>query len=234
MTTRFGVAANDSSKPGESPRDHFRHSREVVHPHLAFDRELSVMRLLGHAVLEDDHRADVVLSHHGRDVEALDPNGQRLEVEHLPQLFERLHPPQPLELRLLGLGRECMTGVFGCKLLQSSLLPAFGCAHLHTRPSPFGEELGERGRFPGLPGHDDLRRDARRGAVVLDAERLDQRGRVLPGRVLEVEAVAVDQAPVPEREDLHGRAIALDGDPDHVDRSDRPLVGRLPLREVPN
>src|SRR5947209_16515004 len=93
-----------------------------------------------------------------------------------------------------------MTGVFGCKLLQSPLLPAFGCAYLHTRPSPFGEELGERGRFPGLPGHDDLRRDARRGAVVLEKERLEHGSEVLAADVLQVERVAVDQFPVRSEE----------------------------------
>jgi len=154
------------------------------------------------------------------------------EVEHLPQLFDRLHPPQPLELRLLGLGRECMTGVFGCKLLQSSLLPAFGCAHLHTRPSPFGEELGERGRFPGLPGHDDLRRDARRGAVVLEKERLEHGSEVLAADVLQVERVAVDQFPVSEWEDLHHGPVTLQRESDHVDRPDRAEIRRLPLREV--
>ena len=105
------------AQPCESPGDHLRHRGEVVHPDLALDPELPVVRLLGHAVPEDDHRADVVLSHHGRDVEALDPKRQSLEVEHLTKLFERLHPPQPLQLRLVDLRGECMTRVFGCELL---------------------------------------------------------------------------------------------------------------------
>ena len=49
-----------------------------------------------------------------------------------------------------------------------------------------------------------------------------------------MEAVAVDQLPVPQREDLHRRPVALSRDPDHVDRPDRPLVRRLPLGEVPH
>ena len=59
-------------------------------------------------------------------------------------------------------------------------------------------------------------------------------GEVLPLDVLEMEAVAVDQLPVAQREDLHRGAVALGGDPDHVDRPDRALVGRLPLGEVPH
>ena len=56
----------------EPARDDLRHRGEVVHPILAPHPELAVVRLLGDPVLEDDHRADVVLTHHGRDVEALD------------------------------------------------------------------------------------------------------------------------------------------------------------------
>ena len=47
-----------------------------------------------------------------------------------------------------------------------------------------------------------------------------------------MEPVAVDHLAVAEREDLDGRAVALDGDADHVDGADRAPVGRLPLGEV--
>ena len=60
-------------KACEAPRDHLPHRGEVVHPLLAADRELAVVRLLRQPVLEDDERADVVLPHRRRDVEALDP-----------------------------------------------------------------------------------------------------------------------------------------------------------------
>ena len=79
---------------------------------------------------------------------------------------------------------------------------------------------------------DDLRRHARRRAVVLEHEGLEDRRRVLPVDVLEVEAVPVDELAAAEREDLHGRAVALGGDADHVDRADRAPVGGLPLGEV--
>src|SRR5439155_17718599 len=49
-----------------------------------------------------------------------------------------------------------------------------------------------------------------------------------------MEAVPVDELAVAEREDLHRRSVAFDGDADHVNGPDRPLVGSLPLCEVPD
>ena len=69
-------------------------------------------------------------------------------------------------------------------------------------------------------------------AVVLDDERLEDRLRVLARDVLEMEAVAVDHLPVAEREHLHGRLVAVDREPDDVDRPDVSPVGRLPVGEV--
>src|SRR4029079_2844752 len=72
----------------------------------------------------------------------------------------------------------------------------------------------------------------RGGTVVLEAERLQHGGEVPPLDVLQMESVAVDEPAVAEREDLHRGAIALGGDPDHVDGADRAPVRRLPLCEV--
>ena len=49
-----------------------------------------------------------------------------------------------------------------------------------------------------------------------------------------MEAVAVDQLSVAEREDLDDGAVSLVRDADHVDRPDGRLVGALPLGEVPD
>ena len=190
------------------------------------------MRLLGHGVLEDDHRADDRLALDVRDVVALDPDRQALQVQRLAQLLERLDAaqPRPLGLHRIRLHRQPRVPVG--KLLEAALLAARGRAHLHTRAAPLGEELGERSRVPRLARDDDLGRDARRGAVVLEAERLEYRRRVLSVDVLEVEGVAVDQLAVAQGEDLDGRAVALDREPDHVDRADRAPVCRLPLGQV--
>ena len=63
-------------------------------PSSAAHAELAVVRLLRHRVLEDDHRADHRLALDVRDVVALDPQRQALEVQRLAQLLERLDPPQ--------------------------------------------------------------------------------------------------------------------------------------------
>jgi hypothetical protein len=109
---------------------------------------------------------------------------------------------------------------------------ALGRPHLHLRAAALREELLERGEIAGVAGDDELRRDARRGAVVLDGEGLEHRRQVLAGHVLEVEAVAVDELAAPQREDLDGRVVALRADADHVDGADGATVGGLPLGEV--
>src|SRR5207342_2013497 len=75
---------------------------------------------------------------------------------------------------------------------------------------------------------------ARRAAVVLEHERLENRLRVFPCNVLEVEAVAVDHLAVTKRKDLHRGPVAVDCEPDHVDRSNGTLLGRLAVREMPD
>ena len=124
--------------------------------------------------------------------------------------------------------------VLGRELDEAALLAARRRAHLDARPAPLREELRDRLRVLRPDGNEHLRRDARRRAVVLDDERLEHRQLVLLDDVLEMEAVAVDHPPVAQREDLHRGAVALDREPDHVDRSDRALVRRLPLGEVPD
>jgi hypothetical protein len=78
---------------------------------------------------------------------------------------------------------------------------------------------------------DDLGRYRRSGPVVLDGEGLEQRGGVLAGDVLEVEAVAVDHPPAPEREDLHCRPLPVGRDPEHVDVPHASLLDRLAFRQ---
>ena len=131
-----------------------------------------------------------------------------------------------------GVRREREPRVLRRQLLQPPLLPALRGPHLHACAAPLGEELLERRQVARVARDDDLRRDARRRAVVLEAELLEHRRQVLPADVLEVEAVAVDHLPFAEREDLHGAAVTFDRDPEHVDGSDRALVRGLPLGEV--
>ena len=238
--TRFGVEANDSSysssatsaHPGEPARDDLGERREVVLPLGALDPELPVVRLLRRRVLEDDHRADRRCLLDVRDVVALDPQRQALEVERLAELLERLDPAQPRLLRRGAFGLEGKPCVLGRQLLEPALLASLGGANLDPGAAPLGEEVGQWSGVPHVARHHDLRRHARRGAVVLENEGLEDRRRVLPLDVLEVEAVAVDQLPVPQREDLDDGAVVHVCDADHVDRPDGRLVGTLPLGEV--
>jgi hypothetical protein len=47
-----------------------------------------------------------------------------------------------------------------------------------------------------------------------------------------VEGEAVDHFPIAQGEELYRRAVPVHGEPDHVDRPDRALVGGLPLRKA--
>ena len=192
------------------------------------------MRVLRAPVHEDHHRGDDRLALDVRDVEALDPKRQALEVEHLAELLERRDPPRPrcLADRRVGLERELR--VLGRELDEPPLLAAQRRAHLDARATPLAEELRERARCRRLPRDEHLRRRARRRAVVLEHERLEDRLRVLARDVLEVEPVAVDHLPVAQREDLHGGLVAVDREADDVDRPDVAPVRRLALREVPD
>ena len=110
--------------------------------------------------------------------------------------------------------------------------PRSGVRTTTREPRRSLEELRER-LDVGDPGRDEnLGRHARRPAVVLEDERLEDRLRVLAGDVLEVEPVAVDHLPVTQREDLDGCLVAVDREPDDVHRSDVAPVRRLPVGEM--
>ena len=122
--------------------------------------------------------------------------------------------------------------VLGRELDETSLLAAQRRAHDDARAAPGAQELGERRGVAHSRRDQHLRRSARRRAVVLEDERLEDRLRVLARDVLEVEPVAVDHLPVAQRKDLHGGLVAVDREADDVDRPDVAPVRRLPVGEV--
>ena len=128
--------------------------------------------------------------------------------------------------------RERELGVLGGQLRETLLLAARRRPYLDRRSAELREEAGETLGVGQVGGDDQLRRHARGGGVVLEAEAFEDGLAVLPFHVLEVERVAVDQAAVTEREELHRRTIAVDGEADHVDRADCAPVGALPLGEA--
>ena len=224
-----GIAA---ARARETARDRLAHRAHVVLPLESADRERPVVRVLRPAVLEDDHRGDDRASLDVRHVEALDPDRQALEVQDLTELLERGDAPRALLLSQHRVGLERQPRVLAGQIDQAALLASRGRAHVDPRPAPRREKLGENAGV-GDPGwHEDLGRDARRRAVVLDRECLQHALLVLAGHVLEVEAVAVDHLPVAEREDLHRGLVAAERDPDHVDAPHRAPVRGLPLAQM--
>ena len=190
------------------------------------------MRALRLGVDEDRHRGDDLAPLDVRDVEALDPHRQALEVERLAQLLERLDTPLPalLARREVVLQRE--PRILLRELGETPLLAALRSANLDPCAAQIAEERGERLRVLDVGRDDHLRRHRGRAAVVLDAERLEDRGAVLPCDVLQVEGKPVDELAVAEREELHRGAVAVDCESDDVDRPHRLLVRCLPLREA--
>src|SRR4051794_30356591 len=221
----------------EPPRQDLLHRGEVVgHAVLeAADREPPVVGLLRRAALEDDHRRDGVRSHQVRDVEALDPQRQRVEAELLLQRVQRLDPllAAALGLELLLLEREL--GVAFGKLEQAALVAALGRAHFDPRAPPLAEHLGEDLEvLRDLLLDDDLRRDRHLVAVVLEHElERDVAGSLLDD-VLEVERLAVRQHAVAHLEHLRVGVGAVDGDRDDVERPDRLVRDALALEQVAN
>src|SRR6476661_4863077 len=167
------------AEPREAARDHLVHRGEVVLPLDVANRELAVVALLRDAILEHDHRADDLLSLDVRDVEALDPDRQRLEVQRLAQLLECLDASRALRLGDERLRLERQLRVLLRELLQPALLAPLRHAHLDARATALRQELLQRACVARPLRDEDLRRDRRRRAVVLEAELLQHLVQIL-------------------------------------------------------
>src|SRR3954452_8164434 len=219
----------------EPARQHLLHRGEVVgHAVLeAADREAAVVGFLRRAALEDDHRRDRVRAHQVRDVEALDPERQRVQAELLLQRVERLDPllATALGLELLLLEREF--GVALGELEQAALVAAFGGADLDARAAPLAEHLREDPEvLLDLLLDDDLRRDRHLIAVVLEHELEGDLAGSLLDHVLEIERLAIGQHAVAHLEDLRVGVRAGDGDGDDVERPHGLVRDALALEQV--
>ena len=132
---------------------------------MSADREAAVVGLLRRAALEDDHRGDRVRAHQVGDVEALDPQRQRVEAERLLQAVERLDAllAAALGLELLLVERE--RGVALGELEDAALVAALGGAHLDVarRAARPAARRAPARSVARRRGDDDLRRD-RQGA----------------------------------------------------------------------
>ena len=183
ITITFGSAANDSLRSGscgerscwlsqlrQPPRQHLAHRGEVVRHALlaAADREAPVVALLRRAALEDDHRGDGVRAHQVGDVEALDPQRQRVERQRALQLVERLDALLARALGLQPLLVQRQQRVALGELEHPALVAALGGAHLDAWRRAARPAARPAARASSTsPLDDDLRRDPRRLAVVL-------------------------------------------------------------------
>ena len=115
------------------------------------------MGAAGLGVDEHGHRRDDLAALDVRDVEALDPHGQALEVERLAELLERLDPALPLLLGGRGVVLEREPRVLLRELREAALLAPLRRSHLDACTAQVAEERGERLRVVDVRGDDDLR-----------------------------------------------------------------------------
>ena len=122
--------------PARQPaRQDLLHRREVVRlpdrrssvlREVAADLEPAVVGLLRRPALEHDHRRHRVRAHQRRDVEALDPQRQRVQTERLLEPVERLDALLSPALGAQPLLVEREPGVALGELEDPSLVPALG------------------------------------------------------------------------------------------------------------
>ena len=218
-------SGSPSRSAGEAAGDHLANGADVVLPVEAAHREGAVVGVLRLAVDEHDHRRDDRLALDVRDVEALDPERQALEVQALAQLLERGSRGEAARPR--GSRNPLRARRARSRLASSTrrrFSPRCGARTSTRDPRRSREELGDRLRLLRPDGHEHLRRDARRrrrSTRRTNASSTDSSSSL--DHVLEMEAVAVDHLPVAQREDLHRGAVALDRETDHVDGPHRAL-----------
>ncbi len=215
-----------------APAHDLLHRGEVVLAALErADLEAPVVRLARRAALERDHRRHRVGRAEVRDVEALDPDRQRIHPERLAQVVERIHPllAAALGAQLVLLDREPRVALG--QLVQAALVPALRVTQLDRRLAPLLQRLShdvglhERGRPDDLPRYREGRR------VVLDRELLRDLGLRAPRAVLEIEALPVRQHAVPDLEHLRVRVRSVHRHGEHVDRADRAARHALALEQ---
>ncbi len=117
------------------PLEHLLHRGEVVGGGRE-DLEAAIVGLLRRATLEHDHARDGVRAHQRRDVEALDPQRDRVEVERLLEAVERLDAllATALGAELLLVDRELRVALG--ELENPALVAALGNPDLDRPAAP--------------------------------------------------------------------------------------------------
>jgi len=125
----------------EAPCHGLGERAEVVLAATVLDAEAAVLGALGGAVLEHDHRRDRVRVLEVRDVEALDADRQRLEVERLAQLLEPFDAARARALRAQHVVTHSQLGVAERHRDDAALVAALGHTQLDRRAPALGQEL---------------------------------------------------------------------------------------------
>src|SRR5262249_7411576 len=156
-----------------------------------------------------------------RDVEALDAHRDLLHTELLLEALECLDALHAAMLRTELVLVEGKARVALGKLEDAALVASFRVPDLDRGSPLIAERLLEDSRARERGWGDDLRRDRRRGGVVLEDELLGDLGLVAAALVLEIEALTVGENAVAYLEDLGVGVGALGRDGHGVERADR-------------
>ena len=131
-------------------RQDLRHRRVIIAGIDLANRETPVIALLRRAALEHHHRRDGVGAADVRDVEALDPHRQRVQLQRLLEPVQRvdalLAPALGLELLLVEREPRVALG----EVEDPALAAALGGADLDRPAAPLGQHLARarRARIP--------------------------------------------------------------------------------------
>ena len=131
----------------DPPPEHLLHRAKSSGPDAQrspADPEPAVVGLLRRAALEDDHRGDRVLAADVGDVEALDPDRERVEPERVLERRERVDALGAAALLAQPVLGERERRVALGELAQAALRAALGDPDLDRPAAPRRERLGER------------------------------------------------------------------------------------------
>ena len=205
---------------GETPGQHLFHRRVVVVARHVPDLEAAVLALVGQAVLDDHHRADVVAALQVRHVVALDAQRRLGQRQQILQLGERAAARVVVAGPTKPMPHELFLGVARHRLVQVALVAAQRHADLHPRPAHHRQPFLVRATGP--PARPERApASARRagGSSPYSSSRI--RSISPPGlSVLDLvddEALAADDPTLAHVEDLHCRFEVVVGEADHVD-----------------
>ena len=167
------------------------------------------MRRLGAALFENDHRADGVLALDVRDVVALDPYGQRRQLQPRLEVVQQRGGPLRVVIELDPHLSHRLGGIRGRLLEQLALLAALRDPDRDGAAAALGQPLLDQLAVGQHLGNEDFLGDVRRIRVVLTDEGVEDVGpRLVLIEADEVEVLRAREPALADTEDAH-RALAI-------------------------